>query len=526
MIRLVSALFLSIFSSGALALESAETFSSRSHLESGTAVWNQTLGKIHPTLRVMNFKPGFTPLDLSVGDGSDGSFDPSTYAQFSQAGDLSGNIIRLDTTVHPVLHLTRFELAQGWFLEPVGTAPLIIESLTDVDIQGEIWCNGHDGGASIGPTPGAGGLGRCGGKAGGDGAAPGLGGANGVGVTGAVTGGVGGNFVGASYVGGGGGGSWRAANPPTNGPGATGAGGFAGLFSGDPEFLNVLGSGGGGGGSGSGDGVTAGAGGGAGGGVVVIRAVGNVNIGASPVSAFGFIYVGGGRGGDADNQAGPGGGGGGGSVQIFSGGTVNVYNNDPGGASVASAGLGGSNAVFVVGAVGGEGRSWFSAVTYNLVGFYTPSEEAPVVRGNIEYTSAAQYVITKMVDVVYSLVEVQDVAFSPASSDFSFEISGSNDGFVSDDTGWTTNMALVAHKRYLKMKLNVATTNVNAPTMIDTATLNYEPSNLDSFKFQAAGCGRIADPQTPMGNLFLFLFAPLCLLILRFRVNLLKRSLK
>src|SRR5665213_209398 len=116
------------FSAASQATVISETFDSRADLASGTAVWNQALGMVHPTLQVMNYKASFTPKVISVGDGSDGPFDNTTYASFSAGGDVSGNIIRIDTTIHPVLQVTHFILDAGWAIEPVGNQPLIIES--------------------------------------------------------------------------------------------------------------------------------------------------------------------------------------------------------------------------------------------------------------------------------------------------------------------------------------------------------------------------------------------------------------
>src|SRR5262249_33794544 len=137
-----------------------QTFFSRAALESGTAIWNQSLGKVHPTLLVNNYYllPGSPTQAVSVGDGSDGVFDNTTYAQWSSGGDVSGNIIRLDTDVHPVLQFTSFTLDAGWTLQPIGSNPLVIESLNTVNINGIIDCSGTDAAVNV---PG---LGRCSGQ--------------------------------------------------------------------------------------------------------------------------------------------------------------------------------------------------------------------------------------------------------------------------------------------------------------------------------------------------------------------------
>lgn len=515
-----------LFSIQAHSLEWQETFSTRGQLDSSSAVWNQALGKIHPSLRVMNFKSGFTPLDFGVGDGSDGAFEPATYAQFSQNGDVTGQIIRLDTSLHPTLQVTRFELAAGWVLEPIGAAPLVIESLSDVIIEGEIRCQGANGTNSSGTTPGLGGIGRCGGTDGGDGGAATQNGGSANDPDTLVTGGNGGEALATSYVGGGGGGSWSSTSLPQNGVNGSGTSGRKGDSHSDPEFLYKLGSGGGGGGSGSD--TTAGAGGGGGGGVVIIHAVGDLNFGSLTNSTTGFIYVNGGDGGNANTLAGPGGGGGGGSVQIFVGGAINIYNTDAMGASQANGGLGGTNSGFAAGASGGLGRSWLSSVTYNGVGYYTPAEEAPVTSGNVEFNSASQSVIFKSFDLMNTLAQINTVTISPNSADFSYTMAGSDDDFHSDDTGWTSDLARVAKKRYVRLKLTVTTSNVNTPTMVDTVNFQYSLGQKEDFKFEAAGCGRMGrgpghPPSWPNGFAILTVFGFLQLLKLKAQRQLSRR---
>jgi hypothetical protein len=480
-------------------------------------VWNQVLGVVHPTLQVTQFMAGFTPLDISVGDGSDGPFDHTTYAQFSAGGDISGNIIRLDTSAHPILQVTQFTLDAGWTLQPTGGNPLVIESLSTVTVLGTIDCQGGNGTAAAGGTNGTGGVGRCGGKNGGDGGPANLPGTNGSDAGAAVTGGIGGNL--APVVGGGGGGSWSAASPPTNGANSSASGGQAGTFFSDPQFLTV--AGGAGGGGGSGDAAAAGGGGGAGGGVVLIRAVGDVDIGATAGPPYvGYILVGGGNGGNAGGTGGPGGGGGGGSVQIFTAGALNLINADPAGASQAPGGGGGTNAA-AAGGTGGLGRSWVSTSTFFTggTGTYSPIEEFPVNTGQTEFSPSTQFVITRSFDTGGNFAQVSGVSFSPSSSDFAYQLDGSDDGFVSDDTGWTSNPAVVSNKRYLRMKFEITTSNVNSPTMLDTATLTFAQGSPGSFQFQSAGCGRITNTPTPTLNLFLLLFAPLLLLVSKIKAQ-------
>jgi hypothetical protein len=226
-----------------------------------------------------------------------------------------------------------------------------------------------------------------------------------------------------------------------------------------------------------------------------------VNVGSSTNAAIGFIYANGGTGGDSNVTGGAGGGGGGGSVQIFSGGTVNVYNTNGSGASQANQGSGGTNAVPAGGAVGGPGRSWVASVGYNGAGFYAPSEQAPVVPNNntVEFSGAAQSVITTSIDLVSTLATIDSVTTTPSSNDFQVELRGSADNFQSDDTGWTANYVQVANKRYVKMKVIITTSTPAAPTMIDQVSLQFTRGERRDFDFKSTGCGLAngASPPTP-----------------------------
>lgn len=480
--------FLFLFSLESRATDFTETFSTRTRYSSGSAIWNQAVGKVHPTLLVDNYKAGATPLSFDVGDGSHGSFNSTTYANFSQNGDVSGNKIRLDTSTYPILYVTDFTLDSGWVLEPVGSDPLYIYALGSVNIQGEIWCHGENGADSVDTVAGSGGSGRCGGANGGAGGAVSGAGTSGTSINGSVTGGTGGSNSGS---GGGGGGSWNTSSGPVAGPSS---GGAAGSSSSDPEFTTVAGGAGGGGGAGSG--ANAGGGGGAGGGTVIIHAVGGVTIGTSPGSTTGFIYAKGGKGGAStlsgggSGTGGPGGGGGGGSILIFSGGTVTIYNSDGSGASTAAAGSGGGAGV----AIGGTGRHWVTGVAYSnpTGGFYTPNEQAPLIVGDwAKFSTSSQNVISQVIDLGNSKPEINGISLSPTSSDFTFEVSGSNDGFVSDDTGWTTSVSALNNKRYLKFRVSIATTNATSPTMVDSATVSYTPFQKTQFDLEAAGCASV-----------------------------------
>jgi hypothetical protein len=502
--KLAPLLFLFPFCAGAAAL--TESFTSRATLASGTAIWNQALGQVHPGLQVVDYEAGWTAIPVDLGDGSDGAFEISTYANFSRGGDISGNKIRIDTDDHKLLQFTSFRLEQGWTIEPVGSRPLVIYALGDVVILGTIDCSGADGGNG-GATPGAGAIGRCGGGSGGDGGALGQNGADGESPDGAIAAGGGCTFnsgVNTPGMSGGGGGGWST-NPTAGALGVN-----AGTSFNDPEFDDALwGGAGGGGGAASNMGIGfAGAGGGAGGGAVIIHAGRDVNLGEAG-SNYGSINVNGGIGGGTGNQAGAGGGGAGGSVLIFAGRTINVYNNHASGASRALSGLGGTNSLGNNGGNGGMGRSWFASRNYNGVGFYTPAERSPVndpgYLGVVRYVSSPQYVISRPVDLESNFAQVLSLSATPASPDFKLEVAGSSDGFAADDTGFTENVNAVSGKRYLRFRLTLTGGNDAA----DEAVINLLVGERDEFNLQSAGCGRVAAPHGLCGGTmiaFVFLF--------------------
>ncbi len=508
------------FSYSIRAAEYTETFNDRSVIESGDLIFNQALGSLHPQLFVMNFKIGFDPLEVLVGDGSDGVFDTTTYARFSQNGDLSGNIIRLDTNEFPELNVTRFFLAKDWILEPVGSAPLIIKSLTDVIIEGEILCNGLNGEDAVNATIGNGGQGRCGGFRGGNGGAPFADGENGLSpFDPTVTGGQGGNYPGLATpaVSGGGGGGWNTSSLATDGTNFSMNGGQAGATDPDPEFINELGSGGGGGGSGTDS--DAGAGGGGGGGMVRIFAVRDFILGRSPLSVFGSIHVNGGEGGSSNVQGGAGGGGAGGSVSVFVGRNIEIFNTDGAGASQANSASGGTNVNLDSGGSGGIGRSWFSSVGYNLngTGFYTPAEDAPISPGNVEFTSNAQELITRSIDLRTTQLQINNVLTTPVSADFQIQLSGSDSQFQSDQTPWTTNLNELRGKRYIKIKAIITSSDVNAGSFLEAVTIDYTPGSKSDFDFVSSSCGRV-NSNKPFNGGYLILMLPfLLILFLRFK---------
>lgn len=522
----------------ALADQWVEDFTSLSTTSSSTAIVNFQLGVLHPTLLVANYEAVTPiPLDVPVGDGSHGPFNITTYANFSIGNNVAGNIIRLDTSVYPILNVTDFHLANGWVLEPVGINPLIIYSLSDVVIEGQIWCYGDDGGNGAGATPGTGGLGRCGGGDGGDGGLQSADGEDADPITASVTGGKGGNFTGGAAVGGGGGGTWNTSSLPGNGVNSTPAGGQAGGSDTDPHFSDLSGAAGGGGGSGSV--ANAGGGGGGGGGTVVIYAVRDFNLGSLPNSNVGLIHLHGGSGGSSPT-GGPGGGGGGGSIQVFVGQTISIFDSHPlYGGSPVNGGVGGG-----VNGGGGIGRNWFSSVYFNpapAMGFYTPAEQAPVIPGNTEFEMVTQEWISLTMDTMGVATTVQSVVTSPVSGDFLVELAGSNDNFILDNTGWDTDLTRLDGKRYLRMKISITNSNPTTPTFLDSVTVTFDPgtpvpnpnpggpggggggggdvTTLSQFDFVSTGCGSLQTHEQTRASMLLVLLPFFLIGILKYRFS-------
>ncbi|MFT3724538.1 MAG: hypothetical protein QM773_13250 [Hyphomonadaceae bacterium] len=496
-----------------------ENFTTRTNLTTTspfapTAIWNQALGVVEPSLLTSGYGTGGEPtFEFDIGDGSDGVFDASTYSRF---GTVNGQTIHLDTSAHPTLQVTSFYLEPGWILEPTGTSPLLIKSQSTVKIEGQIWCHGEDGGDATATTAGLGGQGRCGGTGGGDGGGAAQSGSAGVSSSDGVGAGMAGTY-GTGAAGGGGGGGGRNCGGDSTctsvlpGDGANTSGGLHGTPIFDPYYL-TLGGGAGGGGGGSGPAGQPGGGGGAGGGAVRIFAGGDVAIGSSTGTADGYILAHGGHGGNGFTAGGPGGGGGGGSIQVFSGGTA-YFNNLVSGtaASQAGYGAGGTNTSSGYGGDGGEGRSWFTGIDYQSPNgsFYAPGEESPVNPGNfVTYSTSAQSVTTRVFDLQSSFPKIDSVTLSPIAATYSVEYRASSDGFTLDDTGWTTNLDSVQNKRYLRLRILVNNMSALSPVRLDSLTLSYTPKVVDDFNFKAAGCGRISNPkaQPPFDVVLILLF--------------------
>jgi hypothetical protein len=496
--------------------------------ENTQLVTNQALGFLHPTLKAVNYN-GANEFPLQVGDGRHGAFVPANYSQFSVNGDLSGNRIRLDSDRFTPLQVTNFVLAQGWVLEVSGNKPLIIQSQTNIQIMGEIWCHGENGEDATLAAPGEGGIGRCGGTRGGDGGTNLDDAESGVNVgyfdsddnfVVVLEGGKRGSSSTAAMDGGGGA-SWNDSSPATNADTAVAPYGLAGPTMTDPEFDNMYGSAGGGGGA-SGLGSQPGAGGGGAGGLVVLHAVQDIFIGEAPSSNYGLIRINGGDGGNSTaTTGGAGGGGGAGSVQVLAGRNIEIYNNVGSGVVISQSGIGGSNGSDS-GGNGGRARNWFSSVGYNLEGggFYQPAEQT-IAPGVVEYSTSRQAAESITFDLKNTLTDIQAVQVLPTSSEVSWQVSGSEDNFQNDDTGWTTDLSKLKRKRYLKARVFIESIDANNPATIESVNILYEPGNRTQFDFEAAGCGRVISSRPPKGPFFILLLLPFFVVF-----SLLRRSKK
>lgn len=469
-----------------------------------TLVWNHALGYIHPSLSVTGIlDPSSAALpdkDFPVGNGIYGAFNSSTYSRFSTGGDVSGNIIRLDTTVYESLDVTSFTLDAGWTLAPSGSKALVIRSLSTVTIAGIIECSGAAGEAMGADTThiALGGTGRCGGGNGGNGGTATATPAPGTNSGAILSGGAGGISVHVANGGDGGGGGGALGNGAAgNGVSPSAAADAAGGASSDNfNFTNMTADGKGGAGGGGGGGGFAfaqgtaddsnGGGGGGGGGSVHIFAVGNVRV----LTTGGIrAYGGAGGGGAGTLKGGGGGGGGGGSILIFSKGRIDMDANDivdaNFGAMGATAGTGGD------GGVGSIGRTWLA---WGGAGMVSGNERpvTPLQGGFVTYKVASQVAVSTTYDLGNTtprMTGLSAVSSLAGGSTVTLLARGSNDNFVSDDTGWVSaSSATIQGKRYVKFQAtlnNLSGTNLSS---IESVSFDFEGGRRDSYSFISA-CG-------------------------------------
>lgn len=455
-----------------------------------TGVWDVIQGNLHVPW-VANFSgdntPGQEDVIIDVGTGADGVFDAANFTRFDAAATTS--LVTLDTS--RVYHFTQFTLPAGVTLRGTGTEALRFHVQGDVLIQGTVDLKGGDAGPAQFPVAAVnGGTACCGGGAGGngkvtagieagsEGSTPSAGGAGG-GIAG-TTSGAGGTDGGAA---GGGGNAFAGGAGQAGGAGAGGGG----LAYGVDSLSTLIGGAGGGGGGGNTFTPSRGAGGGGGGGAVAFFAGGNFTI-----AAGGSILTTGGAGGLGASAGGMGGGGAGGSVLIYAAGS----GVDDG--SIDSQGGGGGNdggGGMLNGGDGSIGISWFGFGTGNG-GFTGGGTENPApntaVKPKIFYSTASYQVTSTAYDTGTPspnyLSFTAETTEGAAGSTISFEVAGSSDQFVLDNTGFVpaSEITSLNGKRYLRFRATLKSASPTATPTVDAIRIAYQPV----FEFSIGGCAR------------------------------------
>lgn len=200
-------------------------------------------------------------------------------------------------------------------------------------------------------------------------------------------------------------------------------------------------------------------------------------------------------------------------MQVLAGRNIEIYNTAVGGVVISQAGLGGSNGVDS-GGTGGKARNWFSSKGYNTegTGFYQPAEQT-ISPGVVEYRTSRQSAESIVFDLRNTLANVQAVQILPSSSEVSWEVSGSEDNFQKDDTGWTTDLSLLKQKRFVKARVFIESIDGNNPATIESVNILYEPGNRTQFDFESAGCGKISTTKPPGGSFFLLFLLPFMVIV-------------
>ncbi len=493
---LSAALILSLFSINTYGFEWSETFSSstRWDLSNSTLVLNKSLERVHSSLQVdgWNNGSGSSSTAFSVGDGRDGEFKLERYSEF---GTVSGTTITINTDIKTELRVTNFILNSGYTLRPIGSQPLIIRSLKDVQISGIIDCNGGEGGVATVTEAGSGGTGRCGGGAGGAGSAT----VNiqaGTGVSGGtgISGGVGANTsAGAGDSGGGGGGYSLAVAPSIAEDGAGGT--PHGTHAPNDTFSNVGGgSGGGGGGAGT---TSKGGGGGGGGGAIYIYAVRSIL-----VDATGEIRADGGNGrGPSSGNGGSGGGGAGGSILMFAGNIIDFYG--AGAPYRITAHKGVTPDVGGTTGDGGTGRSWsVDANDAGTDGFPNGGIDDPQSNlfpiGKVKFLTTPQTLTSYIIDLGNTKptpLTLNLESSLPSSSTATVEVRGSHD--AATFTSWLSSSQITSLDgyRYLQFRINLTNNSTYNYSYVDSLTMTYTGFQQNQFDMVGA-CGRIGNSPT------------------------------
>ncbi|MEC9282801.1 MAG: hypothetical protein VX642_08815 [Bdellovibrionota bacterium] len=496
---------------------------------SGDLILNLADSSIHGPPQVASYQAvsaSSTSSQFSIGDGSHGKFDSSTYVNFSENADLSGNVITINTDTYSALYFTSFNLESGWTIRPTGSKPLKIYSQSTVYIDGSIDCSGGNGeaGNDDETQQASGGTGVCGGANGG---------------AGGYYDSVAGSLVDASNGSNGGssvsGGGSPASDGVSGGKGGAGGGAYSQAGTGADQGVNPDGGnsgtagsnfqndefselGGGSGGSGGAGFYSAtpandasGGGGGAGGGSILIYAFGDVT-----VTDNGSILANGGNGGASSQGAGGGGAGGGGSIAIFSAGDI-ILNNTVS----AVEGSGGSSNSGGAGGDGGRGRTWVVDSSGTAGGDTLESPDTQLVaRGSVNAASGSFDFISSEIDLENTapiLVQTLITQSLSGSSSLSTSYASGNSSGFSPSYSSLSSFDLNNSFRYWRMKVSLNQDSSGSFSKLTRVGYEYTPNEEDEFNFVSA-CGLVNPQNQQPGFLLLIYLLPLVLFsILRFR---------
>ena len=501
-VRISTLVSILISSSAVQAEDFLFSMSAAGNKTAGNLVWNRSEGSLHVEPRIQAYQTQTGPVsdrDFSVGDGRHGDFVMARYQDFSEGGDLSGNIIRLSTERFPLLQFRSFHLAPGWTLHPTGSLPLKILSQSQIIIEGIIDCSGERGTeATADETQRAnGGNGFCGGG----------------------NGGSGGTFVGGSFISAGNGESGGSSLSPALAPandgvtaaaGGAGGGGYSQLGTSagsgshpdagavstpgsnfwDDAFLEEGGGSGGSGGAAFATGDitenSGGAGGGGGGGMIWLAAFGDIS-----VTAGAAVVANGGDGGSVPGGwlAGAGGGGGGGSIAMFSAGDIRID-----GTVSAQMGAGGTSAAGGSGGNGATGRTWVVDRSGAAAGASVELPDTQLTsRGQVVPQQGSYFLETRSIDLWNSAPVPQQALFSWVDQGASdIEVLYASDEFAefSPDFFAIHSFTDLTAKRFARLRVELTQAAGANFSKIQNLGFRYQGRSEQDFDLQAS-CGLV-----------------------------------
>jgi hypothetical protein len=417
-------------------------------------VWNTNVGQSCPCAQAPVVDNGAPSSQISFGDGSDGALDSSSGFAF-------------DTDAHPNGYNFSSVNITGGAVTVTGSNPLMIHSLTTVNIAPSINLNGGSGGAGeIGAIVGAGGSAPSSTQAsGGAGGSSGSGGSAGHLANGTAGGGAGGTACAAGIC-----------------ASARGAQSFPAGVPGNFDGAGFIGGGAAGGGAGNATAGGTGGGGGAGGGAIQITALGMITVQS--------VVANGGGGGssacDGGNVdcSGNGAGGNGGSIWFQS------FNGIATPATVlASAGIGGSGP-------GSSSNGFAGKIRGDEPGAPAAWSTGGGVVPSIASTGTF-FVVSKSYDLgTYNAVFSTAPTVTPNAP---AQFAASSDGV--SFTPFTSDITTLSNQnyRYIKFQiiLNAATQN-----FVNSISIPYNGPALDSVDLGlAAGCASLERVRTKDGTL-------------------------